>query len=282
MPNIGVWHPQIVHFVIALLVMGVIFRIISLTGRFRFTNPAATTLIVVGTLAAVLAAKSGDDAHEPVEDIPGARDALVEHEHWGERTRNLFLAIAALEIVVLILGTQEKRQQVTKGAAIVSAGLGLVGLFFLYETGEHGGAVVYSYAGGVGTRSGDPADVERLLIAGLYQNAVRDRKAGRSEAAARLFEEMERRRPDDPAIRLLAIESVLLDRKDPSTALARLRGFAAGEDEGLRAQTTALRVDAFLAAGQRDSAQAAFSQLQKDFPTFYRIRDLTAKMQAGQ
>jgi len=53
MPSIAVFHPQIVHFVIAILVIGVVFRLVSLSGRFAFTAPAATTLIVIGTLASV-------------------------------------------------------------------------------------------------------------------------------------------------------------------------------------------------------------------------------------
>ncbi|MEX2283747.1 MAG: DUF2231 domain-containing protein [Gemmatimonadota bacterium] len=283
MPDIGVFHPQIVHFVIALLVAGVIFRLISLTGRFRFTSPAATTLIVAGTLAAVVAVKSGDDAHGPAERIPGARDAVENHEEWGQRTRNLFLAIATLEIIVLLLGTQgEKRQQVTKGAAIVSGGLGLIGLFFLYETGEHGGEIVYEYAGGVGTRSGDPEDVENLLIAGLYNNAIKDRAAGKGEDAARLIAELERRRPNDPEIRVLAIESLLLDRKDPNAAVAALRGFAAGDNEALVRRVGLLKVDAFAAAAQLDSARAVMAQLQQAFPDHQLIRDRAAQLQAGK
>ena len=282
MPDIAIWHPRIVHFVIALLVVGVIFRLISLTGRLRFTNPAATVLIVLGTLAAVVAVKSGDDAHEPAERIPGAGEAVENHEAWGKRTRNLFLAIAGLEIIVLILGTQEKRQQVTRGAAMVSAGLGLVGLFFLYETGEHGGEVVYEFAGGVGTRSGNPEDVERLLVAGLYHNAIQDREAGKSEDAARLIAELERRRPNDPAIRILAIESLLLDRKDANAALAALRGFAAGEDAALARRVGLLKVDAFVAAAQLDSAQAVMAQLQQAYPDNARVRDRAAQLQTGR
>ena len=282
MPDIAIWHPRIVHFVIALLVVGVIFRLISLTRRFRFTNPAATTLIVLGTLAAVVAVKSGDDAHEPAERIPGAGEAVENHEAWGKRARNLFLAIAGLEVIVLILGTQEKRQHVARGAAMVSAGLGLVGLFFLYETGEHGGEVVYQYAGGVGTRSGDPEDVERLLVAGLYHNAMQDRAAGRSEDAARLIAELERRRPNDPSIRLLAIESLLLDRKDPNGALAALRGFAAGEDAALARRVGLMKVDAFVAAAQLDSARALMAQLQKDYPDNPRVRERATQLQTGR
>ena len=73
-------HPQIVHFVIALLFAGVVFRCIALTSRAAFTGPAAAVLLLVGTLGAVLAAKSGTDAHGPVERVPGSRAAVVEHD----------------------------------------------------------------------------------------------------------------------------------------------------------------------------------------------------------
>src|SRR6266480_5829942 len=103
MPNIGAYHPIIVHFAIALLVVGVTFRWISLTGRAPFTGPAAATLILAGAVAALLAVHSGTDAHGPVERIPGARNAVGEHEEWGERTRNIFLIVGAIEIAAPIL-----------------------------------------------------------------------------------------------------------------------------------------------------------------------------------
>ena len=77
MPNLGAFHPQIVHFVIGLLLVGVAMRIVSLTGRLKFTSPMATTLLLIGTVAAWAAVKSGTDAHGPVERIPGARAAVV-------------------------------------------------------------------------------------------------------------------------------------------------------------------------------------------------------------
>lgn len=80
MPNIGAFHPQIVHVVVALLIVGVVFRLVSLTGRLTFTGPAAATLILLGTLAAVAAVQSGTPAHGGVERIPGARAAVQAHE----------------------------------------------------------------------------------------------------------------------------------------------------------------------------------------------------------
>src|ERR1044072_9306661 len=94
MPNLGVYHPIIVHFALALPIPGVVFRWISLSGRAVFTGPAAATLILLGTAAAVLAVQSGTDAHGPVERIPGVRQAVQEHEEAGEWARNVFLVVA--------------------------------------------------------------------------------------------------------------------------------------------------------------------------------------------
>ena len=97
MPNIATFHPQIVHFVVALLVVGVAMRLVSLTGRLKFTGPAAATLILLGTVAAFAAVQSGTQAHGPVERIPGVRAAVVEHEAAGDRdaARTLLDALKA-------------------------------------------------------------------------------------------------------------------------------------------------------------------------------------------
>ena len=126
MPDIGVYHPQIVHFVIAFLILGVAARVLSLLPlgeRFRFLGPMAAVLVILGTLAAVAAFQSGHDAHGPVEHVPGAREAVLEHEHWGERTRNAFLILAAIELGVLALAS---RRRLAQGLRAVSAVGGLV------------------------------------------------------------------------------------------------------------------------------------------------------------
>lgn len=272
MPNIGFWHPQIVHFVIALLAVGVIARLISLTGRWTWTSPMATALILVGTLGAVLGVKSGTDAHGPAERVPGARDAVVEHEEWGERTRNLFLIVAALELGALALRGPRARFRVWATAAAGVVGLG--GLYALYETGDHGGELVYAYAGGVGIRSGDTADVGRLLLAGLYHQAMLDRREKRPEAAAELIDQMARRWPDDITIRFMAAESKLVDRKDAKGALAAVRAIqVATTDTRNRLRRDFLVADAFVAAGQKDSARAVLEGLARDFPDNTRVKD---------
>src|SRR5579859_1071046 len=210
MPNIAWWHPQIVHFVIALLFVGVALRLVSLTGRLAFTGPAAATLLLIGTIAAVLAVTSGDDAHGPVERIPGARAAEQLHEDAARWTEDIFLGVAALELLGLALAKSPYRRYVLWASGVV----GVVGCAALYKTGERGGNLVYNYAGGIGTRSGAPGDVNQLLVTGLYQQAVLDRQQGKSADAAELIADMARRAPDDTTARLLAIESLIVDKHD--------------------------------------------------------------------
>jgi len=268
-------HPQIVHFVIALLFAGVVFRCIAVTGRAAFTGPAAAVLLLVGTLGAVLAAKSGTDAHGPVERVPGARAAVVAHEEWGERTRNIFLVVAALEIAALIPAAQRWR----KGVHLASALVGLAGAFSLYEAGEHGGELVYAYAGGVGIRSGNPDDVGRLLVAGLYHQAMLERKAGRTAEAARLIGQLAQRSPDDTSARLLAIESLIVDQKDGRAALGALASFPVVLDSRfLRFRVGLLRADAFASAGMRDSAKAVLQAMSQEFASNRAVEERMAKL----
>lgn len=210
MPDLAFYHPQIVHFVLALLGAGVLLRWVALTGKWPWTSPAAAALLLAGTVAAVAAAKSGTDAHGPVERIPGARAAVMEHEEWGERTRNVFLVVAVLEVLGLAFATRPWRRWLYVGSAIV----GLGGAFALYEAGEHGGELVYTYAGGVGTRSGDSTDVARLYLAGLYQQAQLDRRQGKAAEAGELFAQLARQYPDNVDVQLLAVESLITDKKD--------------------------------------------------------------------
>jgi uncharacterized membrane protein len=134
MSDIGFYHPLIVHFVIALAIVGVLSRWISFTGSAKFTGPAAVALLLLGTIAAIVAARSGNDAS----------------------------IVRALEFLAIV-----GRAAWARPALLASGVVGLAALGCIYETGERGGELVYAHAGGVGIRSGDPADVGRLLLAGL-------------------------------------------------------------------------------------------------------------------
>ena len=281
MPNLAVFHPQIVHFVIGLLFVGVAARVVSLLplgGRLSFMGPMAALLIVLGTVASLLAVQSGLDAHGPAERVPGARDAVVEHEDWGKRARNTFIAVALLELTALALMSKKR---VATGLRALSGAAGLAGLVVLYEASEHGGAVVYEYAGGVGIRSGDHADVRHLLIAGLYHNIVATRKAGNHEEAARLTDELARQMPADPEVRFLGVESLIKDREDPRAALAALTTMDVPDQLRLQIRKGTLTIQAYRAAGMADSAQATIEGLRRRYPNEPRLEAALSRLQGA-
>jgi uncharacterized membrane protein len=267
-PDIGSFHPQVVHFVVALLIVGVIARIVSLIPlgpRWSFTNGMAATLLLLGTAAAVVAVQSGLDAHEKVESIPGVRQAVNVHEDYGEDTRNIFLVVSAIEIALLFVAG--RKPGVAKGLRALSAVVGIVGGVYLYEAGDHGGDLVYSYGAGVGVRSGDTADVRRVLVAGLYDNLQAARKAGRRDEAARLADQLQSIMPGDTSALLLRIQSMVRDRKDSRGALAALDSIPVSPGNSrLRFQKAMLQVEALDSAGMRDSARAVLTALKKDVP----------------
>ncbi|MBL8139291.1 MAG: hypothetical protein JNL48_21890 [Acidobacteria bacterium] len=257
-------HPQVVHVTIILALAGVAFRLLSLTGRAAWASPAAAVLLIGAAVSSIPSVQSGIDAHGPVERVPGARPAVVEHEEWGERARNVLLVLGAIELIGLALRKSPKEKLVHSAAAAV----GLVAAFAVYEAGEHGGELVYSYAGGIGIRSGEPKDVERLLVAATYHQAQADRKAGRLDDAAGLIALTAKRFPADPEMQMFAAESLLLDQKNAQAALDALA--TVNPPEGNRiliGRKATLQADAYEAAGQKDQAIAVLEKTVAAFPS---------------
>ena len=256
-------HPQVVHFTIVLAIIGVAFRLVSLLGKPAFASPAATTLLLLAALAAVVSVQTGTAAHGPVERVPGSRPAVVAHEESGELAQTVLLVLGVVELAALALRRSPKVKLVHGLAAVV----GLAAVCAVYEAGEHGGELVYSYSGGIGIRTGDPKDVERLFIAGAYQQALTDRKAGQAEQAASLIADTVARFPADPELRLLAAESQLVDRQDAQAAIDALGQIQLPEQNRVLAfRKATLLADAYEAAGQKDAAITALETVLKTFP----------------
>jgi len=278
MPNIAVFHPQIVHFIVVLGFIGVGLRLLSLVTSIAWIKPAATLALLATAVAAVLGARSGDEAHQASERMPGARTIVQDHEALGERTRNLFLLVAGFEILALGM---RKKEKIRRLALVGSAAAGVVAAFFLFEAAEHGGELVYSYAGGVGTRSGNPEDVKRLLVAGLYNSSRAAREAGDTASAARLTEELARQLPEDVGVSLLAARSLLIDRHDPAGAMAALDRIAIPPDNPrMVLQAGILRSDVYVAMGQPDSARAVLQRTGQLFPDNPRAQEIISEATA--
>ena len=282
--DLGPLHPIVVHFAIAFLVAGVLFRVASLLGtkllggRLSFAGPTACILLLAGTAAVYVAVQSGQAASDAAEAIPGVKPVVEEHEDWALWTYRVFVVVTMLEVAGLVLVRWGKATP----ALLASGALGLGGLYVIFETAEHGGEVVYSYAGGVGTRSRDPRDVNHLLLAGLYQQAMQDRGAGKPADAARLIELLAARFPGDLAVQLLLAESQLEDHKDPAAATATLSRLSVPKDERrLRLRHAILLADALVESGHPDAARASLQNLKADFAESGELKERLRRLESS-
>jgi predicted Zn-dependent protease len=155
----------------------------------------------------------------------------------------------------------------------VSAVVGLVGCGVLFEAAEHGGDLVYTYAGGPGLRTGDARDVDRLLLAGLFNKMQQDRREKRVDDATMRLQEIAKLVPGDTTVRFIAIEMMLQDRKNPAAAMAMLDSMPLPEQDRLYLRAGLLKADALLALGQQDSAKALLQKLATLAPTNRGVRD---------
>lgn len=277
MPSLAAFHPQVVHFVVALIIVAVLFRWLSIATRVAWLSPAAVALVALGTAASVVAVRSGADAHGPVERVPGARPAVVEHEEWGERARNVFLILLAVEAVAATLTA--RNASAARGARIAAAVAGLVAVGVLYKAADLGGRLVYGYAGGVGIHSGDPADVNRLLVAAVHHQANLDRQTGKLAEAASLIAMVADRFPEHLELQLARVESIINDRKDAAAALGRLDAIhVPTEDTRLRVRAGLLRSGALAAAGDLTAARQVLETLKAEFPANTQIQRRLAEV----
>jgi len=261
MLDIAALHPQFTEFTVAFLMAGVVARWISLTGKLPFTRLGATTLLLLGALAAVLAVRSGTQAHELAERVPGVGGAVNAHEDAAHWAQNIFLVVAAIELLALALVHRAKARRVVE---VASAVVGLFGAGALYKAADRGGDLVFDWAGGVGIRSGDTTDVAHLLTAGLYEQAMVARGAHRPGEADTLLTMLDRLHPTDPNVALVYAQSLMMDRKDPKAALVVLNGIVVPDSVGfMRARVAFAKVDVFSAMGMNDSARATLTTLSR-------------------
>lgn len=271
MSSVAALHPQVVHFVVALIVVAVGLRFAALwRPAMAWLGPAAATLVGLGTLAALVAVWTGGAARGPVEAVPGVYEAVERHAQWGERARNILLVLVAAEVAAAVLAA--RRHARARTAAVVSAAVGAIALLVLVRAGDLGGQLVYGYGGGVGIRSGDPADVQRAFITAAYQQALQDRAGGRPLDAARTMEVAAVRFPDHVELQLAQIESMIVDRAEPQAALNRLTALGVpGAEPRLRIRAGLLRAQALQAMGDLSAAGQVLETLRTEFPADPRV-----------
>jgi len=140
-PNL---HPLVIHFPIALIVVGAFVDLIDTAiGRPRWLSPAATMLFTFGALGAIVACVSGQHAFDTVL-MPGMAHPIVQsHRTWAIATTVYFTVLALVRIAVAFRGPLARRYKLILLLASIA---GVVGL---QQTAERGGRLVYEQGVGV-------------------------------------------------------------------------------------------------------------------------------------
>lgn len=136
-------HPMIVHFPIALLIVGFLSDLVGLLTKREFFTQAGFYLFTLGALGVIAAFMSGEQAGDGIVEEGALKQALEAHE--GAATLAIWVAsIAAVFRITLFL--LKKYSGVLK---MVSLALGLLAVMAIARTGYYGGELVYKHAAGV-------------------------------------------------------------------------------------------------------------------------------------
>lgn len=149
-PNV---HPMLVHFPIALLYIAVLLDLVSLLFRKQvWLKQSAVLLFVLGAIGVGAAYLSGRQAADSL-DIPALVQPFVtDHADWAWRTLLFFGFYGLIRLIIAIQKWDSKSW--LSGALFV---LGVVGLFLIYETADHGAELVYRF--GLGTKKEAASEV---------------------------------------------------------------------------------------------------------------------------
>ncbi len=136
-------HPMIVHFPIALLIIGFLF---DLSGAFfnkDFFSKAGFYLLILGTAGVIAAYFSGNIAGDGVSEVGALKQALENHEAAAELSLWLMVIASVVRIGIVLL---KKYSGIFKWTAII---LFFAGILSIARTGFYGGELVFKHAAGV-------------------------------------------------------------------------------------------------------------------------------------
>lgn len=223
LPNL---HPALVHFPLALLPLAAGFDLFAIvTGR-RWFDRVAVVLYAVGAGLGWWAAQVGERAAESFVDLPAAIEPeIAEHSDMAHYALYVFALVLALHVVLMLrdrVSEQVRSRSVRLGVLLVAG----VGFFFLFETAEHGAALVYGHGLAV---SPDALMFERPPLTEKAEEGASEIGQLELDPAARLVV------GDDGSLTWLPVAR---DREALGTVLFPVTGFPRGAVEAAQTEST--------------------------------------------
>jgi uncharacterized membrane protein len=141
-------HPRVIHFAIALLFLYPVLELLALIFKKEYLDKSAHLILFIAVLSAVGAVITGNQAAQ-VASLWEEQGAIIpfgeinEHQEYANITLWYFTAVLLFRTLLVI---RKKYSGVFRYLFVV---LAFIGMYFVYETGDHGGNLVYKH--GVGT-----------------------------------------------------------------------------------------------------------------------------------
>ena len=126
-------HPIIVHFPIALLIVGFLFDLTGAILNRDFFSKTGFYLLILGTLGVLAAYISGNIAGDGVSEVGALKQALENHEDAAQLSLWLMIFASVVRIAIVLL---KKYSGAFKWAAVI---LFLAGILSIARTGYYGG-----------------------------------------------------------------------------------------------------------------------------------------------
>lgn len=136
-------HPMLVHFPIALLIVGLLADITGVITKREFFSRTGLLMLVLGTIGLITAYISGDRAADGLMETGPLQIAVESHEEAAQIT--LWLMIVTTFVRLALVGFRKY----TGLLRWIPLALFLVGVASMARTGYYGGELVFKHAAGV-------------------------------------------------------------------------------------------------------------------------------------
>ncbi|MFZ1728524.1 MAG: DUF2231 domain-containing protein [Bacteroidota bacterium] len=136
-------HPMIVHFPIALALVGLLFEALGIATKKEMFSKAGFILLLLGTAGAVAAYFSGDIAGDGVNEAGALGAALETHESAAILAMWLLIATSAARTTLVVM------KKYSGWLRLLPLTLFLIATAAVVRTGYYGGELVYKHAAGV-------------------------------------------------------------------------------------------------------------------------------------
>ncbi len=141
--DLSLIHPMIVHFPIALLIVGFLSDLLGLILKKDFFSRTGFYLLILGTLGVAAAYFSGRSAGEGMTEAGVLKQVLETHENAAELALWIVAAAALLRIALVFL---KKYKGALQYLSII---VFMIGVLAIARTGYYGGELVFKHAAGV-------------------------------------------------------------------------------------------------------------------------------------